>query len=259
MARFAMLTLAALVALTLPAVADAKEISKVELCGAESCNTITGAQNTRRLVDNGDSLSMMAAPPGPYYRVTLTATHEEGTDTWSIFYVPAGDRLGLPDGQWQQLTGVAAAAYRKATADLEPHPAPTLERVLIDGRAVEDPASYLALFTAGSNEGALPTHLADWVPVDMRFRGETPWSGDPYLFFSPSDGLVQRGIEIVRIPDEMAANIRAGESLAAADGFPWAITAVIALALAASLAGGLTWLTLRRESVLKTRRAPIPT
>jgi hypothetical protein len=257
MKRFLALTLTGLAALALPAVAGAKEISKVEICGEESCNTITGAAKLRRFVGAGESMSTTAAPPGPYYRVTLTAKHEEGTEAWSIFYVPNGDRLALPDGQWEQLTGGRAAAYRQGTASLAPHRAPTLERVSINGRAVEDPSSYLALFSAGSTDDALPSHLADWVPVDMRFRGETPWSGDPYVFFSPSDGLLQRGIEIVRISDEMAASIRAGESLAARDAFPWALAAVVALALAL-LAGAVAWSALRRESLFGSRRAPAP-
>ena len=256
MKRSAILTLAALAALALPALASAKEISKAELCGEESCTTISGAANVRRLLGSGESMSTTASPPGAYYRVTLTAKHEEGTETWSIFYVPSNDRLALPDGSWEQLSPANAAAFRRATAGLKPKSAPILERVLIDGRAVEDPASYLALFSAGSTEGAVPSHLADWVPVDMRFRGETPWSGDPYVFFSASDGLIQRGIEIVRIPDDMAASLRAGESLSAADGFPWTLAAVIALA-AALLVGGV-WFALRRKSPLGTRHAPIP-
>lgn len=171
--------------------------------------------------------------------------------------MPAGDRLALPGGQWEQLNGSTAAAYEEAISGIRPFPTPTLERVLINGRAVEDPTSYLALFTAGSNDRALPSHLADWVPVDMHFRGETPWSGDPYVFFSESDGLLQRGIEIVRIPDEMAADIRAGNRLAAPEGFPWALVAVIALVLAL-LVGGPLWLGLR-ESPMRTRGTPIPT
>ena len=257
MKRFLVLTFTVLAALALPALAGAKEISKVEICGEKSCNTITGATKLRSLVGHGESMSTTAAPPGSFYRVALTAKHEEGTETWSIFYVPNGDRLALPDGQWEQLTGARAAAYRQGTANLEPHRAPTLERVSINGRAVEDPSSYLARFSAGSKEGAVPSHLADWVPVEMRFRGETPWSGDPYVFFSPSDALIQRGIEIVRISDEMAASIRAGESLSARDAFPWALAAVIALAVAL-LGGGIVWWALRRESLFGSRRAPVP-
>jgi hypothetical protein len=260
MKRSVLLVLSTVAALAVPAGAGAKEISKLELCGAESCNTIVGWKNVRPLVSHGESRSTRAAPPGPYYRVTLTAKHEEETTTWSIFYVPNGDRLALPDGQWEHLTASTAAAYARAVAGLEPRPTPALERVLVDGREVDDPSSYISLFTAGSTEGALPSHLADWVPVDMQFRGETPWSGGggPYVFFSPSDRLIQRGIEIVRIPDEMAASIRAGESLSAAEAFPWALLAIIALALAVPV-GGAVWLVVRRESLLGGRRAPIPT
>jgi hypothetical protein len=255
MRRFAVLTCTALAALALPALAGAKEISKVEICGEEDCRTITDAASLRRLVGNGESLSKPAVAPGPYYRVTLTVKHEEGTESWSIFYVPAGDRLALPDGNWEQVTGETAAAYRRETAILEPFPTPTVASVLVNGRKVEDPESYLALYTAGTSNGAVPSSLADWVPVELRFRGKTPWSGDEYLHFSPADGLLQRGVVLVRLPNEMAASIRAGESIAAADGFPWAIVAVLALAVALA-AGGLLWLVLRREPAL---RAPIPT
>jgi hypothetical protein len=257
MKRSVVLTLTALAALAAPALAGAKEISKVELCGEDGCRTVTRAATLRDLLGNGESMSTTAAPPGPYYRVTMTARHEGNAETWSIFYVPSGDRLALADGQWEQLTSRSAAAYEQATAGLEPHPAPRLERVLINDRAVEDPESYLVLFTAGTTDGAVPSSLAGWVPVDLRFHGETPWSGKPYVFFSPSDGLLQRGIEIVRIPDEMAAGIRARESLAPSDGFPWALAAAVALALA--LVAGGVWLELRREPAPGTRRTPVPT
>lgn len=260
MKRFRFVILVAVAALALPSLAAAKEVSKVELCGEDSCSTITGTANTSRFFGHGESQSTTAAPPGPYYRVTFTTSHEEGTGSWSIFYVPHGDRLALPDGQWEQLSATRARAYAQAAAGLKPLPTPELESVTIQGRAVEDPESYLALFEAGSAEGAVPAHLADWVPVDMRFRGRTPWSGDPYVFFSASDGLIQRGIQIVRIPDEMAASIRAGESLAPGDAFPWVLVAAMAIALVL-LAGGGLWLALRREPLFgaRARRSPIPT
>jgi hypothetical protein len=258
MKRSLILALAALAAVALPSLARAKEISKVELCGDEGCRTITGAA-AQRLVGGGEGVSEPAAPPGPYFRVTLTAKADGRSESWTIFYVPSEHRLALPDGNWQQVNGAMLTAFERATAGLEPFPTPVLERVVIDGLAVHDPASYAALFESGTTDGAVPSSLADWVPIDFRFHGQTPWSSErPYVFFSPADGLLQRGVEVVKIPDELAASIRARESLASPDGFPWAVAGVIALVLGLA-GGGATWLARRRERHLGTRRAPVPT
>lgn len=90
----------------------------------------------------------------------------------------------------------------------------------------------------------------------MRFKGDSPWSGKPSIYFSAEYGVLQRGMEIVKIPDGMAANIRSGRSIAASDEFPWVIAALMALALVA-VAAGVAGLARRRE-VARTRRAPIP-
>jgi hypothetical protein len=258
MKRSVILVLGAVAALALPSLAGAKEITKVELCGDEGCRALTGAA-AQRLVGGGEDMSEPPAAPGPYYRVTLTAKADRHSESWSIFYVPSEHRLALPDGDWQQVTGTVRLAYDRATAGLEPYPTPALERVVIDGVGVHDPGSYLALFEAGTSDGAVPSSLADWVPIELRFRGQTPWSTDkPYVFYSPADGLLQRGIEMVKLPDDMVASIRARETLASPDGFPWAVAGVIALAL--SLAGGSAiWLARRREWRLGARRAPVPT
>jgi hypothetical protein len=257
MKRSVILALAVLAALAVPSLAGAKEISKVELCGGDGCRELTGAA-AQRLVGRGGDISRPPASPGPYYRVTLTARGDGRTETWSIYYVPSAHTLALPDGNWQQLTGTVRAAYDRTTAGLEPYSTPVLKRVVIDGVAVHDPSSYLALFEAGTSEGAVPSSLADWIPIELRFRGETPWSSDrPYVFYSPADGLLQRGTDMVKLPDEMVASISARESLSSPDGFPWLITAVIALAVALAVAAGV-WLALRREWRLGTRRAPIP-
>jgi hypothetical protein len=256
MKRLLAVALVGAAALAVPAPAAAKELTKAEICGVEGCTTVTGAA-LMRMVSGGDGSSGSASPPGPYYRVTLTTKHEGKSESWSIFYVP-GDRLALPDGEWMQITGAARAEYKSATAGLKPFPTPRLVSVTIDGRVMEDPASYAALYTAGSKDGVSFSGLADWVPVETRFRGDTPWSGEPYLFFSPRNGTIQRGIEVVRLPDGMAADVRAGRSLRPDDGFAWALAAVIALAALLAAAGTL-WLARRREPAAKARRTPVAT
>ena len=258
MKRSVILALAAFAARARPSLAGAKEISKVEFCGENGCQAVTGAA-ANRLGGGGDDMSRPPAAPGPYYRVTLTTKADGHSESWSIYYVPSAHRLALPDGNWQDLTSNIRTGYDRATASLKPYPAPVLDRVVVDGVAVHDPDSYLALFDAGTNEHAVPTSLADWVPIEFRFRGENPWSFQkPYVFYSPADGLLQRGIDMVKLPDQMVASITARESLASPDGFPWVIAAMIALALAV-LAGGGVWLAVRREWRLGIRRAPVPT
>jgi hypothetical protein len=258
MKRLAITTATALAALALPALAGAKEISKVELCGGEGCAELTGAA-AQRLVGNGEDRSGPPSSPGPYYRVTLTAEADGRSESWSIFYVPSEHRLALPDGNWQELAGAIRAEYERATAGLEPYTTPVLERVLVNGHSVTDPGSYATLFQTGTTDGAVPSSLADWVPIEFRFQGRTPWSSDrPYVFYSPADGLLQRGIEMVKLPDGMAASIRARESLASPGGFPWALAGVIALAVVVT-AGSLLWLGARRDWRVGTRRRPLPT
>lgn len=257
MKRSVIFALAALAVLALPSLAGAKEISKVEFCGEKGCEAITGAA-ANRLARGGDDLSRPPAAPGPYYRVQFTAKGDGRNETWAIYYVPSAHRLALPDGSWQNVTGTVRAGYDRVTAHLTPYPTPMLERVLIDGLGVQDPSSYLALFDARTDKAAVP-NSGNWVPVEFRFRGETPWSfHQPYVFYSPEDGLLQRGIEMVKLPDDMVASMSARESLAPPDGFPWVIAAMIALALAV-LAGGGIWLAVRREWRIGTRRAPVPT
>lgn len=253
MKRFMAVALAAAAALALPAITEAKELAQAEICGADACTTITGAA-LDQLVGGGDGSSAAASPPGSFYRVTLTDKYAGAS--WSIFYVPGGGRLALPNGDWLRLTDQSAAAYREATAGLEPYPAPRLVEVLVNGRAAKDPASYVVLFTAGKTENAVPSSLPEWTPLHMRFTGESPWSGRPSIFFAPEYGVLQRGAMIVKIPDAMAESIRDGEGIGSArNGFPWATAAVIALALTS--AAMLAALTLRRWPFPRGKRAPI--
>jgi hypothetical protein len=257
MKRMLAVVLVGLAALALPTLAVAKELTKAEICGVDKCATVTGAA-LQRLANTGDGITDPAPAPGRFYKVRFTIEHEGESDSWSIYYVP-GDRLGLQDGQWEQIGPAALAEYKRATRGLKPFPAPTLERVIIDGRAVKDPASYAALYTAGTTDDAVPSGVADWVPVEMTFgRAETPWSGSPYVYFSSHNGMVQRGIDIVRLPGGMAADVRAGRSLDLGHGFPWALVAVIALGVALAATGAI-WLARRRQPAASTRRNPVPT
>jgi hypothetical protein len=102
----------------------------------------------------------------------------------------------------------------------------------------------------------VPQGLADWEPVVFQAKGKTPWTLEQTsLFYSPSNGMLQRGIEIVKLPGGMAADVRAGDSLAGGgSSFPWRTVLLALLAAAALLIAASMIRPLRRRVFV--RRAP---
>ena len=142
---------------------------------------------------------------------------------------------------------------------LKPFGRPEISSVTIGSRKVtDDPASYLRLFTVKSAGEAVPQGLADWEPVVFHAKGKSPWTlAQTSLFYSPSNDMLQRGIEMVKLPGGMAGDVRSGESLAGGSGgsgFPWRTVLFALLAAAALLIAASTIRPLRRRLVV--RRAP---
>ena len=79
--------------LALAAPAAAKELTKVTVCGASGCTTITDRDELRRLPTGGDTT---APPPEPtdYYTVTYSVEHEGASNRFTMYYVPAANLLG---------------------------------------------------------------------------------------------------------------------------------------------------------------------
>jgi hypothetical protein len=114
-----------------PAVAPAKEISKVSVCGtAGKCTTY----------DESDfkSLTFLAQDAGPtdppaaaapWYRVRFTVDMREeggGYDSWTVAYVPSADSLRVRDEgggfAWAALSSRTAAVFKRAVRDLPAFP-----------------------------------------------------------------------------------------------------------------------------------------
>jgi hypothetical protein len=138
---------AALSVLAVPAVAPAKEITKVSVCGtASQCTTY----------DHSDfkSLLFLAEDAGPtdppaaaaaWYRVRFAVDEREdggGYDSWTVVYVPSADSLRIR-GQsggfaWVALNPRAAAVLKRAVRDL-----PAFPRQRLRGLHVEAPRAQV--------------------------------------------------------------------------------------------------------------------
>jgi hypothetical protein len=249
---------ALLALLAMPAPAMAKELTNVSVCGPDACAAITGETNLHNFGASGEPDGSVPGP-APFYEIRYTFDAEGESQQWSSWYVPSAKRLASVD----ERTGVAWAPLDEPrlavlARGLKPFARPEISSVTIGSRKITDnPASYLRLFTVKSAGEAVPHGLADWEPVVFHANDKTPWTLEQTsLFYSPSNGMLQRGIEMVKLPRAMSADIRSGESLAdgSGSGFPWRTVFFALLAAVALLIVASTIRPLRRRVFV--RRAP---
>jgi hypothetical protein len=231
--RRILLALAA--ALLLPATASAKEIEKVVVCGAAGCQTV---DHPGHAIADGGTGGGRIPPPGPYYSVELFVGDDGDVhESWTIYYVPRAGMISYPgeggDFVWSKLPASTAALYRRATAGLVPFPTPRFRSILVGGRAVTDPRSYVRLLTVESAGAAYPDE-ADWQRVELRAGRENPWSHSK-LEYSPATDVLVRNWEFVQLSPGLAARVEARESLGSspANGRDWPLVSGSALAAAA--------------------------
>jgi len=248
---------ALLALLAVPAPAMAKELTKVEVCGADGCAAITGKTNLQNFGGSGEP-DGSAAAPAPFYEIRYTIDAEGESSQWSSWYVPSASRLATLDERtgvaWARIDEPRLAALAKT---LKPFARPDITSVTIGSRKVTDgPSSYLRLFTVESAGEAVPQGLADWEPVVFHAKGKTPWTLEQTsLFYSATNGMLQRGIEIVKLPDGMAADVRSGDSLSGGGtSFLWPTVLFALLAAAAVLIAASMIRPLRRRVFV--RRTP---
>lgn len=238
MKRALLVLCAALVAA--PAAA-AKELQSVTVCGASECTTFDDEKTATMLAHMGES-SGLAASPGPYYTVTFKGDAEGEGFSWKAFYVPeAGLWAGFDDMyglvRWSTVTGPSAAILERATSGLEPFGAPSVENVRVDGEPITGDASgYLALFDAEPTGGAVDPLKYDWVALDLVSSVPTPWTmSDRDLMFSPSAGAIERVGTRIRLDEEVAAAVAAGEALPGDEGIAWLTLALAFGGVAAAI------------------------
>lgn len=241
--RLLSLSLVAAVGLVLAAPALAKEPESATLCGADGCASTQDRQTLATML-NDEGPSPPAPQPAAYYRMRVTidgGVSRGPTFTW--WYVPSR-RLVLRTGvfgegmdAWVRMSPAAAALLDRTVRNVKPFAVPVPTRVTIGGKEVADPRSYLRLLTQRTVGIAVPSS-GDW--QDVRFEGPaSPWTnGGIEITFSPKDGLLMRGGEMIKLPPVLADRIAARSSLAPGKAFPWALLGGIAatLALAAAAA-----------------------
>jgi hypothetical protein len=247
---------ALLALLAAPGPAMAKGPTTATLCGPEGCKSLGNAQQLGGFPDSGPTGEIPA--PAPYYELRFKTQAGEEEHKWTTWYVPTAHLLASFDERegvyWMQMDDPKLSAL---TRRVKPFPTPEITGVTIGSRSVTDNAvSYLRLFTVESTGDAVPQGLADWEPIVFRGQRMTPWTRPQSgMFFSPSNGILQRGIELVELPSGMSADIRAGDPLAGGGGssFPWR-TVLFALLAAALLVAASMIRPLRRRGFV--RRAP---
>ena len=210
--------------------------------------------------DSGPTAS--AAAPAPFYELRFT-THagDEEYSQWTTWYVPSRTvaRVRRRANEGVSWTRIDDPKLTALATRVKPFPTPVrITAVTIGSRNVtEDPSSYLRLFSVESTGDARAAGLADWEPIVFRANERRPrgrWLRSS-LFFSPSNGMLQRGIEIVELPIDMAADVRSGESLSGGgSSFPWPTVLFALLAAAAVLIAASMIRPLRRRVFV--RRAP---
>jgi hypothetical protein len=238
------LALLFLVALAVPAGAQAKEPIKISVCGESGCSAASNPIVGHDPFGGSGVEPTQAAPPGPYYRLDLHAGGDEG---WSIFYVPAARALAIPDDRgwvdWQTIAGPGAPVVRRLARAVEPFPGTIVSEALLNSRPLQgDPASYLALLEI-RGEFDLPD--GESVPLELRSDQASPWTNISYRYYPDDDVLLRATGAFVRLPPRLVADLEASlgrqqggkavpPSAKRSDGagFPW-------LWLALGLGGGL--------------------
>jgi hypothetical protein len=122
--------LALLAVLALPAVAGAKELSALTVCGTDGCRTITAHAPLQGFMDGGYE-TLAPERPAPFFVVKAHMRHDgESAGGWTVQYLRATNliRAQVDDGKhaWTRPAGVTARALRRAAHGLEPYPADEL-------------------------------------------------------------------------------------------------------------------------------------
>ena len=126
---------------------------------------------------------------------------------------------------------------------------PTITRVTINGKQAADPASYSRLFRLNRSTSDYPED-SDWIRIELRSKTPSPWSTHASTIeYSPSEDILWRGTEFIKVPEAIAARLEARQSLAVgteSGTFPW-------LALVGGLGGAS--LVVPLAMTLRRRRA----
>jgi hypothetical protein len=157
--------------LAAPAVAPAKEISKVSVCGTTGQCTTYDESDFKSLMFLAEDAGPTDPPAAtaPFYRVRFTVDEREhggGYDSWTVAYVPSADSLRVRDEggrfAWVALNPRTAAVLERAVRGL-----PAFPKARLRGLHVEPPQARV-------DEVVMPAARAT-ATRDRIGSATTPW------------------------------------------------------------------------------------
>jgi hypothetical protein len=241
----------AIVALAAAAPASAKEMLGVQLCGASGCDTEKGTSVSSILhegpggpfTDNGAAVA--PAKPAAWFRgYGLIGDRGRVHMRLPFYYVPGAGLIVQPGGNgaqattWMKANGAWREVLDRVAAGLDPYSAPTITRATVNADPVDDPQSYLSLYSVGEKAKTYPREAAS-MQVILESKPRSPWTDGNSVVVYPKSHLLVRDGQMVSIPARIAGQAAGRASLAGGGrSFPW-LPVAIAVALAVVVTGAV--------------------
>ena len=223
--------------------AQAKELLGAQLCGPDGCVT----QRSTLLVEGlgGPFDGELAAPakPGEWYRGYLLAG-DRGRVVFKLafYYVPGANQVVQPGrgGQttvWMHPDGKLASLISTLAERTKPYATPRVRSVTLNGKAVDDPQSYLRLWEVGNKATTYPDGTDSQQVIFYTDRA-SPWSDGNYVVAYAGSRLLLRDGQLVSMPKDVAGRVAVGRSLDTGRTVPWLpiLAAIAVVAVAAAVA-----------------------
>ena len=217
---------AAILAITGSAQAKAPP-SGFELCGPNACTSMSVSDDAEPLAidlfyGGGGSTELRTplVPAASYYTMHWSF---DPSEKHTGYYVPllnvfrfvgeaAGPESATGIVHWMKLGPIARKAFERLTANLTPFAAPAPTRVTVGGRPVQDPASYLRLWSVGKPTLRWPE--SGFMKVRVTAGVASPWTDAAAdLRIARRGPYLVRDSSVYRIPAGLARLVRARASL----------------------------------------------
>jgi len=220
----AVLLAASILAVTSSAQAKAPP-SGFKVCGPAACATIDAFGDAEPLAinlfyggDGSETLWTPKLPAGSFYAVHWSFQQGEAH---TGYYVPllnafryisiSGPEPVSDTAHWMKLGDGARTILERLTSTLQPYPAPQPSRVTVGGKPVQDPASYLRLWSVGSSTYSWPVKF-----MTVKFTSDvpSPWTdAAAHLTIARRGAFLIRDSTVYRISARLARLVRARASL----------------------------------------------
>ena len=222
---------AALVAASILAVVSSAQAkappSGFEVCGPAACTSIKAFADAEPLAidlfyggDGSVELWTPMVPAASFYEVHWA--FEQG-QPHTGYYVPLLNVFRYVDSpagavsdngrvHWMKLGPSARGILERLTSPLRAFPAPVPSRVTVGGKAVQDPASYLRLWSVGKPTYTWPA--TGFMTIKTTCDAASPWTdAAAELSIARRGSFLMRDSTVYRIPTRLARLVRARASL----------------------------------------------